>query len=329
MGKKIRYFGNLTSFVSVTELGKTLHTHSMKRTIHPLLATTAALALLFASCGDEPKSSNADDLTEEVSVEEANENAVTSKLVKLDSEIFSLPSPVQTAVLLSKSEVAYNEDLLNSVEKKTNYLSQSAQALNLGVYGADLAYLSNYNNAQLKLDYFKVVEELATELNIRNNIDQSLIDRFASNIDNRDSLYTLNANLFKAADQYLKQNDEEDVAALVLTGGWIEALHLSMEAAETNESMRNRVGEQGTAVRSIVNLLKKSEEASTLELASKMAALADEFEGLKISYTYVKPIPDASQRVTYLNSKSKVEISDEQLAKIAMQVNEIRQMIIQ
>ena len=208
-------------------------------------------------------------------------------------------------------------------------MNQSSQALNLGVYGADLAYLSNYNNAQLKLDYFKVVEDLATELNIRNNIDQSLIDRFASNIDSRDSLYKLNANLFKAADQYLKQNDEEEVAALVLSGGWIEALHLSMQAAESNDAMRNRIGEQGTAVRSIVNLLKRSTEPSTLELAAKMAALAELFEGLNMTYTYVKPIPDASQRISYLNSKSKVELSDEQLALIAVQVDAIRNMIIQ
>lgn len=301
----------------------------MKRTIHPLLATTAAFGLLFASCGDEPKDTNVEDVTQEVSVEEANENAVTSKLVKLDSEIFSLPSPVQTAVLLSKSEIPYNDALLNPVEKLNSYMNQSSQALNLGVYGADLAYLSNYNNAQLKLDYFKVVEDLATELNIRNNIDQSLIDRFASNIDSRDSLYKLNANLFKAADQYLKQNDEEEVAALVLSGGWIEALHLSMQAAESNDAMRNRIGEQGTAVRSIVNLLKRSTEPSTLELAAKMAALAELFEGLNMTYTYVKPIPDASQRISYLNSKSKVELSDEQLALIAVQVDAIRNMIIQ
>ncbi|MDG1780893.1 MAG: hypothetical protein P8H59_08065 [Flavobacteriales bacterium] len=301
----------------------------MKRTIHPLLATTAAFGLLFASCGDEPKDTNVEDVTQEVSVEEANENAVTSKLVKLDSEIFSLPSPVQTAVLLSKSEIPYNDALLNPVAKVNSYMNQSSQALNLGVYGADLAYLSNYNNAQLKLDYFKVVEDLATELNIRNNIDQSLIDRFASNIDSRDSLYKLNANLFKAADQYLKQNDEEEVAALVLSGGWIEALHLSMQAAESNDAMRNRIGEQGTAVRSIVNLLKRSTEPSTLELAAKMAALAELFEGLNMTYTYVKPIPDASQRISYLNSKSKVELSDEQLALIAVQVDAIRNMIIQ
>ena len=301
----------------------------MKRTIHPLLATIAVFGLLFASCGDTPKDTNVEDLTEEVSVEEANENAVTSKLVKLDSEIFSLPSPVQTAVLLSKSEIPYNDALLNPVAKVTSYMNQSSQALNLGVYGSDLAYLSNYNNAQLKLDYFKVVEDLATDLNIRNNIDQSLIDRFASNIDSRDSLYKLNANLFKAADQYLKQNDEEEVAALVLSGGWIEALHLSMQAAESNDAMRNRIGEQGTAVRSIVNLLKRSTEPSTLELAAKMAALAELFEGLNMTYTFVKPIPDASQRVSYLNSKSKVELSDEQLAMIVVQVDAIRNMIIQ
>ena len=41
------------------------------------------------------------------------------------------------------------------------------------------------------------------------------------------------------------------------------------------------------------------------------------------------PIPDASQRISYLNSKSKVELSDEQLALIAVQVDAIRNMIIQ
>ena len=60
-----------------------------------------------------------------------------------------------------------------------------------------------------------------------------------------------------------------------------------------------------------------------------MAELSKQFEGLVINYAYVKPITDAADKVTYLNSKSNVQISEEQLAEIARQVTEIRKSITQ
>ncbi|WP_306644155.1 hypothetical protein [Sanyastnella coralliicola] len=300
----------------------------MKRITYRLLAGTGIGLLLLTACADE-KTQDSEQEQQEVSVDEANDNAVTSSLLKLDSEIFSLPSPVQTAMLLKKNEIPYSEELLNSTANTEKYLNQFQKALNMGVYGADLAYLSNFNNAQLKLDYFKVVEDLATDLNVRNAIDQQLIDRFASNIDNQDSLYNLNAALFQTADRYLKDNKDDELAALILAGGWVEALHLSLDPAANIQELRVRIGEQGNAARSLVSLLGKSEDAQTLELASKLAALASEFKALNRDYEYVKPITDATERVTYLNSKSNIQMTDEQLEAIKTQVGEIRAFIIQ
>lgn len=301
----------------------------MKR-YRTLVHALPAVALVFlVGCAEEKTTEETSEEVPEVSVDEANDNAVTSSLLKLDSEIFSLPSPVQTALLLEKNDIAFKEQLLNDISNQERYINLFKKALNMGVYGADLAYLSNFSNAQMKLDYFKVVDELAGDLDIRNNIDQSIIDRFAANIDNPDSLYALNARLFKAADQYLKQNDDNDIASLILAGGWIEALYLSVDAARTNEALRNRIAEQGIAARSLVNLLSKSEDPQTLELASKLALLASDFKGVEYEYEYVKPITDPSERVTYLNSKSRVEMSDQQLEILTDRVADIRQYIIE
>jgi hypothetical protein len=286
------------------------------------------VSMLFAACGSEGGDKQ---VTEpgEVSLDDANNNAMGQSLLKIDKEIFSLPSPVQTAILLKKNAIEYNEDLLNDTQSEKRYINRFQRALNMGVYGADLAYLSNFNNTQLKLEYFKVVEKIVNDLDIRNNIDQSLIDRFAANIDKQDSLYALNAELFNAVDRYLKQNEETEVAALILTGGWIEALHLTLGVTTANVELRNRVGEQAIAAKSLISLLSRIEDPQVKELSTRMLPLVDALGRLEMTYEYVKPITDASNRITYLNSRSSVLINDAQLAEIKKAIADVRAFIIQ
>ena len=285
-------------------------------------------ALLFSACGGSEQPADAGDSgTEEVSIDDAN-NAIGQGLLKLDREIFSLPSPVQTAILLQKNAVQYNEGLVNGVNAESRYLNRTQKALNMGVYGADLAYLSNFNNTQLKNDYLRVVEKIATDMDIRNHIDQSLIDRFALNIDNRDSIYSLNAELFNSVDRYLKESGESHIAALILTGGWVEGMHITLGSAMSNAEIRNRVGEQASAARSLRKLIMRMEDPALKELETMLADLDERFQALDVNYTYVKPITDASERVTYLNSKSSVAMTDDQLKAITEQVNAIREFII-
>lgn len=301
----------------------------MKSTIYQRIIFGGFALALIACGGTETPQQEEPEQIEEVSIEEANENGLGQSLLKIDKEIFSLPSPVQTAILLKKNTIEYNESLLNDPESAKRYINQFQKSLNMGVYGADLAYLSNFNNTQSKLEYFKVVEQLVNELDIRSHIDQSLIDRFAKNIDVQDSLYALNAELFNAADRYLKENNEADVAALILTGGWVESMHLTLGSAELNEDLRNRVGEQVGAARSLVKLLSNLDDELSATLLERMKGLVNEFDALQYNYTYVKPITDATERVTYLNSRSSVDMTEEQLTAIRAQVEEVRAFIIQ
>lgn len=300
----------------------------MKRNIYPTFGSVVLLTALLAGCA-EPEPKGQEEEAQEISVEEANDNAVTSKLLKLDSEIFSLPSPIQTAMILRQNEIEYNEKLLNDPENAERYINQFQQAVNMGVYGADLAYLSNFNNSQLKLDYFKTVEDLSQKLDIRSSIDQSIIDRFAANIENRDSLYLLNAELFRTADKYLKENSDKDLAALILAGGWVEAMHLTLDASFEVTDLRSRIGEQGTAAQSLKNLLAENPSTQAKELGDMLGELAASFAGMESTYKYVKPITDGTEKVTYLNSKSSVVVTDEQLKEVQTKIAEIRNYITQ
>lgn len=284
-------------------------------------------AFCWVGCVESTNQTDQDQSGEEISVN--GENAATGSIIKLEGEIFSVPSPVQTAILVRKSSLPYDEELLNPNNNEQKYVNRFQKALNLGVYGADLAYLSNFNNSQLKLNYFKTVEQLASDLNIREHINQDLLDRFASNVDNPDSLHVLNAELFRSADRYLKESQENEIASLILVGGWVEGMHIAAKSATEMELFRKRVGEQRLSVSSMVNLLKNYDNPQVQQLRQKFIELQAAYEGVTNSYSYVKPITDATEKVTYINSKSSVEMSDEQLAKITKEVESLRNFIIQ
>ena len=293
---------------------------------HPIFSTALIVvtgALLFASCSTSP--SSGDD-----SNNPSDSVAVTDKgLLKFQGEIFSIPSPVQTAILIQKTNAQFDGSVLNSLENVSKYATENKKALNLGVYGADLAYLSNFKNPQQSQKYFEVMGKLAQSLNILENIDQSLLQRFIENMNEPDSLLALNADFYKEGDRYLKNNDRQQVAAMILMGGWIEALHIACFAATNNEGIRSKIGEQRTALTSLIKVFKNFQDEETQKLNAALEALSTEMDKLNSTYAFNKPITDQDTRTTYITSKTTIDVSNEQLVEIKAKVNEIRNLITQ
>lgn len=285
-----------------------------------------ASALALSSCVENQSGETATAAADSTAL---SDNATNGNLIKYQGEIFSIPSPVQTAIVLRKGDSKYNEDLLNDITKATSYVNEYQKALNLGVYGADLAYLANFGNKQKSIDYFKEVERLSSDLDIKAFIDNSIISRFYENIDSRDSLYAINAEFYRAGDRYLKDSERNRVAGLIIAGGWVEALHFTVDAAYNNQDIRKRVGEQKSALSSLIRLISQYEDESIAAIAAKLRELEKSFESLDVQYQFEKPIHDASNRTTYVNSRSNVVVSDEKLKEIKEKVAEVRNLIIQ
>ena len=64
---------------------------------------------------------------------------------------------------------------------------------------------------------------------------------------------------FRAADQYLKMDQQEDVSAAILAGGWIEGLYLTVQDAskKMDPKVIKRLGEQGHALNNLIALLEQ------------------------------------------------------------------------
>jgi hypothetical protein len=288
-----------------------------------VLFTAASLSL--AGCGGNGGDEDGDDQ------DTTKTDTVKTNFFKVDNALFSVPSPIQTSLLIKKSGANYSKEMLNQVKNKSGYSTNFKKGLNLGVYGADLGYVTIYEQTQDAIGYLNAVQQLANELGVSGAFDQTLLKRFESNLGNKDSLLSLVSVAYRASDSYLKNNDRKDVSALVLAGGWVESLYFSINIAKNTKSQDviNRIGEQKNSLDNLIKLLQPYyDKPEYTEFIDALVDLAYDFDAVQSKYTYVKPTVDVKNKITTIHSKTDIVISDDQVKSISEKVENIRKQIV-
>jgi len=290
-----------------------------------LICTFALFTSLFYSCAEGTKS----DQSEKEDTKEVEEK--NSNLFAIEGKVFSVPSPIQTAFLLKEVGTEFQSSLLHNSDNVSKYSTTHAKALNLGIYGADLGYATIYDQSQEALSYMAVSKKLTEDLGIAGIYDEALIERFENNIGQEDSLMSLVSDAFKSANRFLKDNDQEDLSALILAGGWVETLHFATQLASSSDlpAVKNRIGEQKITIENMINLLlphQKNPEVA--KLINDLNELKDIYSGITFSYEFKEPETDPDAKRTVIKSVSSVEMTNEQLSDIADKVSAMRSRII-
>ena len=289
-----------------------------------LMALGLATLLIATSCGgDKPK----EDETNNDNVVDAD--TAKAAVLNVGGELFSVPSPIQTAMLIQKSGVAYDKATLNVSNKVNTYTNDFLRALNLGIYGADLGYVSMYNQTQDAIGYLAAVKQLADKLGVSAAFDTGTMKRIETNIANKDSMLVLVGIAYRASDKYLKSNKRTEVSSLILAGGWIESMHFSISAysAKQSDEIKYRIAEQKQALSSIIKLLSSNTAPEAIELGKQLSDLAKIYDGIQFKYTFVEPTTDSIKKMTYINSTNEVIVSKEQIDQITAKIQEIRNKI--
>lgn len=283
---------------------------------------TVLTGAVFVGCkgdGDKPEDKK-DDLVE-------TPDTIKTTQFNFSGELFSVPSPIQTALLIQKSGITYDKSILLSSSNVNKFSTDYSRSLNLGIYGADLGYVSLYNQTQDALSYLGAVKQLADKLGISAAFDAGTMERIQKNVTNKDSMMVLVGIAYRSSDAYLKNNQRSDVSSLVLAGGWIESLYFSVNGykSKPNDEIKRRIAEQKQTLNSLIKILgMNTGNAEVVELTKQLSDLAKIYEGVELKYTFVEPTTDTAKKVTYINSTSEVSISTEQLTQISAKIIEIR-----
>jgi len=290
------------------------------------ISALASLTIFTISC----KCSRETDEMLQVSGEQgAADSALVSSLESVNQIFYSLPSPLETAMILKRSGATYNEELLNPIENASKYSTTKSMALNLGIYSTDLSYASLFDQTQATIKYMTASKKMAEGLGILNAIDNSVIEKLEENINNRDVILETISETFLNTNSILEEDDRVAVGSIILVGGWVEGLYIATSLVDdinkADNEMVDRIVDQKLSLQTVLKLLEQNiGNADVKELYIDMVDLQNAYNKVKITVSDVEIVSDEKSKVATLKSKNTITISPETFKKLKTKVLELR-----
>ena len=292
--------------------------------------TALFLITLIAGCGSNKQKGTGEDFSLDSS--EISQDLLDD-IDDAKQIFYSLPSPLETAMLIKSAGATYNEELLNPVSNASNYTTNKMKALNLGIYTTDLSFASLFDQTQTSIEYMNAAKVMADGLGILDAIDNSTIERLEENINNRDMIMDIISETFMSSSSFLTENDRPALASIVLVGGWIEGLYIATSLVENPDINENklvqRIVDQKLSFEIVIKLLEDNKDNPDVSsLMNQIADLKETFDKITIKSTPIKVVPDEESNITILQSESTIEITPEIFEELVDRVRVLRQNFI-
>lgn len=293
---------------------------NLKRSHYVILS--AFLAAGLSSCGSSDKKTESNEYQE---AEQSLKN-------QIEEVVYNIPSPTEIPYLLQATGAEYNAQLMNPLTKAEQYASRTDKAaLNLGVYAADIGYLSSYDKTQEAIDYLSACKTLADNLGVIGTFDVAILKRFETNISNKDSLASLLNATVQETEKFLKDDSRNKLAALVISGSFVEGLHISTSLINSYpkdllpSDARNLILTPIIQVvlnqkKSVSDLLKM---LSVVEQTEPVTGLVSDLQELEKAYNSL----DIESKLK--NNNAHLVLSDKNLEQISMVVAKMRKSIVE
>jgi predicted Zn-ribbon and HTH transcriptional regulator len=281
---------------------------------------------LLVSCGGSGGKKN----TTEVTVDSNELEKDIFKDISNAKQIFySLPSPLESAMLIKSAGASFNDKILNPLTNVNKYSNNKDMAINLGVYITDLSYASMFDQAQITIKYMEAARKMADGLGITEAIDQNTINRLEENINNRDVILDIISESFMSSTAFLKENDRQPLATISLVGGWIEGLYLATQLVGDGPIQGNkivgRIVDQKLSLDMVLKLLNNNKENKDVkEITALVQDLKKSYDKIIIKSSKIQTVVDEKSKETNLKSTSSSNINQELFTELKQAVKTIR-----
>ena len=190
---------------------------------------------------------------------------------------------METARIVQKTGASFSMDHLHSAMAASNYVTADRQAVNLGIYGADLSYATIFEENAVSLTYLEVIKSLARDLGVGDVIGQDMLDRAEANRARKDSLVAIVSDAFFNLNEKLQSNGQEDLSGMLVAAGWLESLYLATRHSDrANEELRARIAEQKLVMEDVMDLVTSYQQSPELQnVVSTLQPVVVAFEAVQ------------------------------------------------
>lgn len=244
-----------------------------------LLASLSSLLCLCVACNNENNQ-----LIKNNEQEQKIQDGIEVEHVQ---RVFqTIPSPVEAALLLQRSGVLFNADLVLEKNQSKLFETVKEKALALGIYGADLSYTTVFEQSELSIDCFTTIKELADDLGVEHIINSNLLKRTENNVNRKDSLLIIIGDVYMEANEEFADQEAGHISALIMTGGWIEALYISTRLnykQHHEKELMQRLAEQKMSLNNLIELINLFPNKSSCKQVKKdLMHIKASFDKIKV-----------------------------------------------
>jgi|GEM_PF-3462313 len=251
-----------------------------------LLIATAIVGLVISWTGCSTDNKKAEALFGQNGNSNGKDTSVISQRVDKVRAIFSnLPTTLQIMQLLKKSGSHYAVEIPNDPTAVSKYVTKQGQALNLGIYAADLAFAGLFDQKDDAGFFLQSANKLSTSLGIPDAFNETIISRIENNMANQDSILHIILDDFWTTDSYLKKSDRQEVSACLVSGGWVEGMFIALQLEDKTKSpdMANEIARQKMSLQDLLDMLQTYPDSPNMKtLISQMKGIQVAFNGVQV-----------------------------------------------
>lgn len=234
--------------------------------------------LLFTVYSCKPKSDK-DNTGKKVLLKPVVKEVIKSELKEF---IYPLPTSFEVIEMINDLELGYDIGVSNFTENADKYFTEAKKAINLGVYGADLAYASTYQMKQEVILFLETSRKLADDLGIASIYNEELISEVENCIDNKEELVDIITNSFYDIYSQLNQNGKANLALLGVAGSWVESLFITTQVSANvyhNIGLVKIIHKQKTSLGMLMDILNDNKGDEKIdEMIKKLTPLYNIYE---------------------------------------------------
>ena len=249
-----------------------------------------------------------------------------------DQVIYMLPSPDEIFSEIFIEELNLKPEYVNPVTNASNYVDIKSQAVNLGVYISDFAYLSaiNDNNTD-ELEYLRVIRELMDKVNLYGIVNEQMLDRINNNLMVKDSLDKISQELYYKMSHTLENSDRNNILVLVSTGAIVEALYLAINNIDFDQSEKiiQKIFDQKFVFDNYYEFASQySEDIYVKTVLKELTAIKDMFDHFDFNKTDIKVTKEGDNDFLVIQGGKEIIVTKEAYSGFRENITNVRTLLV-
>lgn len=284
------------------------------------------LIIAVAACNQNPKNQDKKSIDEQINKDYESMDGEHAQTY------YRIPTPEEVMSQIDLKAIDFNDGDLSDAASYKKFLSLKAQSLNMGIYMADLAYLTLLEQNEASLSYYEAINGLSEQLRIKSALNDALLKRIAQNIGNTDSMLYLSRLAYNEIINYLEDNQKDEIIAMISVGTFIETLYLSMSNINyfepENKLIELIVDQRFTFDNIYYNALIYKDNNNISDLLPELKKINQIYQHLELKSSDSTKLVEESDKMFVLEGGNEYSITEEQYLNLAEIIETFRSKII-